>query len=194
MKKALILLAIIFAIVSCSKDEKPSRFRLDSSAMIYIKPNQNSNSKKLSFSGKYSSEHLSNLEIVKLGTTMRFYNDSLSNNECVGGFAGKDTISAVPAFLRYGTDIINENGFGKPYLVPDFIYAYDIVIEIFKSNTDHDTIAYIPNAVIENARLNIKAALAAKDTASVYTIFNSAFTFIPITGSEYRELKRQNLN
>lgn len=193
MKKAFILLAIIFALVSCSDDDKPAgKFKLDPTAMIYIKPNFKA--QKLSFSSRTSEAHLSALEIVKRGTTMRFYNDSLAIGDIAAGFAGKDTISTTPAFLRYGTDIINENGFGKPVIVPDFLYAYDIVIEIFKSNTDHDTIAYIPNSVILNARNNIKAALVAKDTASVYNIFKEAFTFIPITGAEYRQLKKQGLN
>ena len=124
---------------------------------------------------------------------MRFYNDKIAIGDMSAGFAGKDTTSVVPAFLRYGTDVINQDGFGKPYLVPDFIYAYDCVIEIFRSNRDIDTIAYIPNSVLKNARIDIISALEAKDTASVYTIFNKAFTFIPITGPEYRELKRQNL-
>lgn len=192
MKKSFILLvAILFTFTSCTNDDKPERFRIDSDAMILIKPNLKN--QRMYFNAKTSGSHLSNLEIVKQANNMRFFNDSLAIGDVAAGFAGKDTISAVPAFLRYGTDIINEDGFSRPVIVPDFLYAYDCVIEIFRSNKDIDTVAYIPNSVFRNTELRIKEALIAKDTALVYTIFKDGFTFIPITGAEYRELKRQGL-
>ena len=194
MKKLFLLIAIIFTFLSCSNEEQPEpkTFKIDPFAMIKIKPSL-SKTNKLSFYSKFSSEHLTPLEIVKRATTMRFYNSKLSNSDCAAGFAGKDTISTVPAFLRYGTDIINNDGFGKPYLVPDFIYAHDIVIEIFRSNKDIDTVAYIPNIVMKTAREGIEKALIEKDTASVYVIFKNAFTFIPVTGAEYRDLVDKKL-
>ena len=192
MKNSLIFLAaMLFVLMSCSKDEVPRKFQIDGNTKVYIKPNLKS-ANKLSF-GKFNSAHLTPLEIVKRATTMRFYNDSISGSDFAAGFAGKDTISAVPAFLKYGFEIINEDGLGKPYVDITFIGARDCVIEIFRSNKDIDTIAYIPNAVFANAKVKIKAALAAKDTAAVYQAFKESFTFIPITGAEYRALKKQGL-
>jgi hypothetical protein len=56
-----------------------------------------------------------------------------------------------------------------------------------------DTIGYIPNSVMRSAETKIKAAYEAGDFESVRTLFFTAFTFTPITGDEWRELKRQGL-
>lgn len=192
MKKIIFLLSVLFTIISCSNDDKPKSFILDNNAKVYIKPI--TKGQKLSFSSKTSATHLTPLEIVKRATTMRFYNFNVTNSDIASGFAGKDTLSAVPAFLKYGFEIINVDGVGKPYVDPLFIGAQDCVIEIFRSNKDIDTIAYIPNSVFIEAKLKIENALARQDTTAVYEAFKNSFTFIPITGAEYRELKRQGLN
>lgn len=189
MKKLIIALLLATAFFACKKDE-PKRFMLDPSAMVKIKPGTITKSS--------NPAHLTPLEIVKKATTLRYYNDYLSSgpnrSDCAAPIHGKDTVSEVPAMLFYGTGVINEDGFGKPYLVYDYIGMEDCVIEIFRSNHDIDTIAYIPNAVARKAKADIEAALAARDTVEVYRVFNDAFKFIPITGAEYRELKKQNLN
>lgn len=193
--KKLFYLLIAVALIGCKTDEPEQKvFKIDTAAMVYIKPASQPINAPL-FIGK-STGHLTPLEIVKKATGLRFYNEKLgaiNGTGAAGGFAGKDTTSFVPAFLRYGTDVVAPDGFGVPYLVPDFIYAYDCVIEIFRTNKDIDTIAYIPNSVLRKAESDIKSALANKDTAIVYSIFQNAFKFTPITGAEYRELKRQNL-
>lgn len=192
MKKIIFLLAILFTIISCSNDDKPKSFLLDNNAKVYIKPSLKN--QKQSFSSKASATHLTPLEIVKRATTMRFYNFNVTTSDIASGFAGKDTISAIPAFLKYGFEIINVDGFGKPYVDPLFIGAQDCVIEIFRSNKDIDTIAYIPNSVFKDAKVKIEGALSRKDTTAVYEAFKNSFTFIPITGAEYRSLKKQGLN
>jgi len=190
--KKLFYLLIALTLIGCKTEEpETKKFQIDPTAMVYIKPTSQPANAPM-FIGK-STGHLTPLEIVKKATGLRFYNDKLGAGDWAGGFAGKDTISLIPAFLRYGTDVINPDGFGVPYLVPDFIYAYDCVIEIFRSNKDIDTIAYIPNSVLRKAESDIKNALANKDTAIVYSIFQNAFKFTPITGAEYRALKKQNL-
>lgn len=193
MKKLLFLAILALAFAACEKTEieNPKSFRLSPDAKIFIKPASKASSSK-SFKAPSNTNHLSPIEIVKLGTTIRGYNDSIGVGSIAWGFAGKDTISETPAFLRWGTDIISLDGLDQPYLVPDFIYAYDCVIEIFHSNTDIDTIAYIPNEYMRAAEDSIKTALIAKDTVSVYSTFQNAFRFVPITGSEYRALKSQN--
>lgn len=189
MKKLLIVLLAVLAF-ACKKEDEPERFMLDPTAMVKIKPGAVAKSD--------NPAHLTPLEIVKKATTLRYYNDYLSSgpnrSDCAAPIHGKDTISDVPAMLFYGTGVINEDGFGKPYLVYDYIGMEDCVVEIFRSNHDIDTIAYIPNEVARLAKAEIEAALAAQDTTAVYRVFNDAFKFIPITGEEYRELKRQNLH
>ncbi|MEG1936930.1 MAG: hypothetical protein RR132_05245 [Rikenellaceae bacterium] len=56
-----------------------------------------------------------------------------------------------------------------------------------------DTCAYIPNAVMIEAEKNIKAAYARGDYAACYKLFDTALTFYPITGAEWRALKAQGI-
>lgn len=191
--KKLLFLSFCCLLAACGKDEPQQiepKFHLDPTAKVYIKPaTPNSQRVKSVFSS---------LDIVKRANAMRFYNDSLSKivggTFWTGGFYGKDTTSETPAFLRVSTDFISIDGFGKPCVVPDFIYAYDIAIIIFRSNDDIDTIAYIPNVYMREGERQIKEALQNKDTASIYNIYQNNFKFLPITGSEYKELKRKHLN
>lgn len=56
-----------------------------------------------------------------------------------------------------------------------------------------DTIAYIPNAVMREAEKNITEAYARGDYAACYKLFDTAITFFPITGAEWRALKEQGV-
>lgn len=192
MKNLFFLIAILlFVLSSCTKEDAPKPFSIDGTSMVYIKPSKTT--KKFDSRSQVQSKHLSPLEIVKQATTMRFYNYNVTSTDIAAGFAGKDITSPTPAFLKYGFEIINKDGFGKVYIDPLFIGAQDCVIEIFRSNKDIDTIAYIPNSVFLAAKIKINEALINKDTAAVYEAFKNSFTFIPITGPEYKELKRQKL-
>ena len=48
------------------------------------------------------------------------------------------------------------------------------------TDNNNDTIAYIPDAVINTARPLIESAFADENYNEVYRLFNEAFTFIPI--------------
>ena len=85
-------------------------------------------------------------------------------------------------------------------LLDGFIKARDIRLEIGRISditTDDgvlipantDVVAYIPNAKMEQAEKDIRAAWEAKDTEAVYKFFNDAYTFIPITQKAWDELK-----
>jgi hypothetical protein len=195
MKKLLYLLALVFALTGCQKDEpKPEtkKFEIDMTSKVYIKPDKLT-PKTAQRATSENPAHLSDLDIVRKGNALRFFNDKLGANDWVAGFAGKDTLSETPAFLRNARDILALDGFDRPIVVPDFLYAYDCVIEIIENNRIMDTIAYIPNINMRTSEAQILQALADKDTTAVYSIFNNAFKFLPITGAEYRELIKQNL-
>ena len=85
-------------------------------------------------------------------------------------------------------------------LLDGFIKARDVRIEIGKINpfiTDDGVkvpsavgeVAYIPNAKMEQAEKDIRAAWEAKDTEAVYKFFNDAYTFTPISPKAWNELK-----
>lgn len=192
--KNLLFISMMLLFLACKKDEPSKVFRLDPDAKVYVKP---SNVKSF-IDAKNVGEHLTPLEVVKQATVLNFYNNMISDSYCTATWVGKDTLSPEPALLRWGTDIIYDtDGYGHYGLQTDFIYGYDMVIcrEVMGEwRLVYDTIAYIPNSNIINARNTILEALEAKDTSAVYGIFKDAFKFIPITGPEWRQLKAQGIN
>lgn len=53
----------------------------------------------------------------------------------------------------------------------------------------HDTVAYIPNAAVLEARAKITAAFNAGDYENCYQIFDDTYIFIPTTGEKWRAMK-----
>ena len=85
-------------------------------------------------------------------------------------------------------------------LLDGFIKARDVRLEICNLNeikTDDgvvipartEVIAYIPNAKMEQAEKDIRAAWEAKDNEAVYKFFNDAYTFTPIANDDWEKLK-----
>lgn len=184
MKKILILIFII-ALFACEKDDKKGK--LDPNAVVSIKPDLSAVSTKAAW-------HLSNKEIVKQARNISFYNEAVFAGPGIRDFieAHRDTVNV--RLLMWGTDIINQ--FGE--YVTEFIEGRDFVIRrsftVLPTPPVYDTIAYIPQSVINSARAQIKAAYDDEDFTTVYTLFDNAFKFRPITGAEWRTLKAQGIN
>ena len=53
----------------------------------------------------------------------------------------------------------------------------------------HDTVAYIPNAAVLEARAKITAAFNQQDYESCYKIFDDTYVFVPTTGEKWRAMK-----
>lgn len=189
--KKLLFFFLAIALIGCKGNEpkKPEKFKIDLDAKVYIKPD-NSLLKAPQYILKSNPERLTPLEVVKQAYHYKHYNHRTSSTLISSAWHEKDTVSEVPAFIHLGVEILRLDEFGKPIINEDFIYAYDLVI----IDKESDTIAYIPNSNFVNAEIQIRQALADKDTASVYDLFQNAFKFSPITGSEWLELKEQNLN
>ena len=60
--------------------------------------------------------------------------------------------------------------------------------------TTWDTIAYVPNAQLEAAEKLVRAAYERGEYDRCYQILEKAYTFIPITGAQWRKLKAKNKN
>lgn len=82
----------------------------------------------------------------------------------------------TPALLMFGTDIITQMG----EFYKDFIYGFDMYI----TDDNNDSIAYIPDSVLYNARIHIEAAFNDSNYTEVYRLFNEAFTFLPLVKEE----------
>lgn len=57
-----------------------------------------------------------------------------------------------------------------------------------------DTVAYIPNSVMDSMQPLMEQAFYDKDWNRCYDLFKNGYEFIPITGTEYMELVRQGKN
>ncbi len=194
MKKLIIIALVAISLFACGKDEV-SNGKLDPSAMISIRQSGYAAKAPQKVKAIESANHLTALEIVKQCTQIKFYNVAIFGNQSVGrGFAPvqRDTISATPALKMWGTDIINMDG----RYDASFIGAEDLVFQKItnadKPNMVIDTVAYIPNAVLKAANIRIKAAYDVENYTECYRLFDSVFVFTPITGAEWRELKKLN--
>ena len=185
MKKIFYILILAVSIVSCKKDNNG---KLDPNAMISIRPSSGSANVQTK-----AAIHLSNYEVVRQARNISFYSTTFSGPG-TRAFDSKQRDTVNLRLLMWGTDIIDQ--FGN--YVSDFIEGRDFVIRRnLMPNAPYpvwDTIAYIPNSVIVAARSQIRAAYDRSDYETVYSLFNTAFTFTPISGIEWRELKAQGTN
>ena len=182
MKRTLIILLAMVAMAGCKKETvKPDEpFVPDPNAMVLIRGEQPT---------KGYIPGLTPLEIVEQGLNIRFtthwsfvndYEDiqrHIYYDEPVNagrGFAEEHKDYDIPALKMWGTDIIGQNG----GLVKDFLYSVDVYI----TDWNHDTIAHVPQAVIDNARLLIETAYHNQEYEEVYRLFDEVFTFRPIAG------------
>jgi hypothetical protein len=200
--KKILFLALVAVMFGCkSSDGEPTKaFKLDPLATFSIKPAVGAWKVNGQLAKASDSIHLSALEIVKQATVIHFYFVSpLTPGLTIGerGFdkLQRDTVSENPSLKMWATDIINSDGIYDP----TFIESKDLILLNFKSAPSgqysdiiRDTIGYIPNSVLRAAEIAIKAAYTEKDTAKCYKVFNEAFTFLPITGAEYKALKARN--
>lgn len=190
MKKLLFILAIALTFAACKTDE-PKSFQIKATDMISIKPAAGV-AARAPQKVKAAETHLTALEIVKQTTEIStpLFGRSFAREQ-------RDTISATPKLLMWATDVITLDG--KLQIESNtgshgWIEATNVVLVHYDLNTPtvRDTIAYIPNSVLRTAETAISAAYEAKDIEACYNLFNAAYTFTPITGSEWRALKANN--
>lgn len=183
MKKLIFLLALATAFVACEKNE-PKAFKINATDMIAIKPASKSTAMKMKADAP---THLSALDIVRKTTEISIKMSGGIYGGRSFASAQRDTVSQTPKLLMWATDVISLEGL----LQDDFIAASDVVFVNYNLDTPklRDTIAYIPNSVLRNAETAIRAAYEAKDIEACYALFNDAYTFVPITGAEWRALK-----
>ena len=208
----LFFLLISFSfLVSCS--DKTDSTQWDANSVVRINPAQGVQTRAGS-----DGIHLTAWEIARWGEDMTFL-DSVNNSGGRGfAPAQRDTSYTDPHLCMWGIDIIDQNGKwdgdfinGHDIVIRrhfeelnvtdhngtlsgDTIYEDPLTGRgtngaIFSATLQYDTVAYIPNSVLLNAKGSIRAAYDRGDYATVYALFNKAFTFKPITGAEWRALK-----
>lgn len=172
MKKILFLL-VGMLLISCNPEDVPeTKGKLDPNAMIVIKP-----AKGVQLRSTVSG--LTALEVVEQTMNMTFrthyFGNKYSEEVVIAdrGFGDNQRDYNLPALMMFGTDIIQTDGSYQR----DFIYG----TEFYLVNSSLDTIGYIPQTVIDDARIKIELALAEENYTEVYKLFNEAFTFLPIS-------------
>lgn len=190
MKKFLLLASITLCVSILSSCQKDNKGQLDPNAMISIRPAAGVPSGK----AETNPEHWSAERIVRQVNGLYFWNRALQPLTSVSrGFGQQQRDLENMRLLMFGTDIIDQGG----HYSPMFIEGEDMLLVYIVENitmTTIDTVAYIPNSVLRKTQVEIKAAYDAGDYTTCYSLFDKAFTFIPITGAEWLALKAKGEN
>ena len=168
MKKILFILIAIIAFVACDKKDLPEivdKGKLNPDALITLNP------------GKLRSQidGLTYAEIVEEAFALNYTSHYFSNTyeedaRHIGrGFNEQQKDLETPALKMLGIDVITAEG----EYFRDLTYSYDVYI----INRAGDTIGYVPDNVIANARVLIEEAFEELDYNRIYDIFNEAFEF-----------------
>jgi hypothetical protein len=172
MKKILFLLLAVALFVNCDPKDLPEpKGQLDPNAMITIRP-----AKGVQLRSTVTG--LTALEVVEQAVNIKWQSHYLDNTyyddvkDIARTFIEEHKDYEKPALLMWGTDIITQEG---EYLKM-FTNSFNVVI----TDVNNDTIAYIPDEVINTARPLIESAYENEDYDEVYRLFNEAFTFLPI--------------
>ena len=207
MKKLMIMMLMLGAFASCTKNtktpevpetpEKPT-IKLDITTPIYV--NYKETATKADGNGHESAEYIvKNVAFVgfkalydeesgrysgnytNLGLDEEWYNDrrDFENNRFV--FAGGDAVNpdGTPGDFFYFDNIV----FTICVLNGKRVFPLDV--KTF--DCQHDTVAYIPNAVMDEIRAEIKQGIAEGDLEKCKRVFNEKFVFVPCTGAEWRK-------
>lgn len=175
-KNTFILLTLALVFASCDKKTPEiDKGKLDPNAMITIRPAKGVRS---TISG------LTALQVVQQATSIHFqtqYLDDVRQSEVKVAARGfnEETMKDfnIPALKMLGIDVINAQG----GYIRDFTTAKSVFIVAVDNTNKVDTLAYVPDDVISNARPLIEAAYADENYTEVYRLFNEAFTFLPIS-------------
>lgn len=185
MRAYIIILAGLLALTSCCKsnEDKPNILK-DVTLNINIKDGLRSSGKNQTL--------LTPAEIVEKCVGMEFFATE-DNVLSTRGFADAQRDYVNNRLKMWASDIIRERD-GIIELQTYFLTARDVTLLQGINEDRSDTIAYIPNAVLEKAYKEIKEAFEKKEYQKVYDLFETAYTAIPTTGEIYKQLKKEGKN
>ena len=177
MKKILFLLFAVALFVNCDPKDLPEpKGAFNPQAVITIRA-ANGVKTRSTVSGLTALEVVQNAVNIKWQS--HYFGDAYSEStkDIARTFIEAHRDLQTPALKMWGTDILyKEQEDSQIAIYKDFIHGFNVVI----TDNQNDTIAYIPDEVINNARPLIEAAFADKNYTEVYRIFDEAFTFLPI--------------
>ncbi len=179
MRNLLLLIVSVFALTACGSDDEPKGKKLDPFARIYVHIKENPVGRSAD-----NPERLSPREMLEQAKFFQLFppraerpgTRTIGDNE-------KDFEKL--AFIWWGDDVVRADT-----IVTYWRDARDLII----CKPMGDTIGYIPQHIRNEAFERILEAEKRKDYDLIYKIFHEAFTGIPCTAEEYKELKAKGLN
>lgn len=176
MKKIILFLSVFALLASCEKDDPViDKGQLDPNAMITIRPAKGVQLRS-------TVPGLTALEIVEQALAIKWqthYSNNQYEDEAIDNarsFRESDKDYNTPALLMPSFDVITVEG--------DYYRSFTYAFNVFITDNQGDTIAYVPDEVINAARPLIETAYENEDYTEVYRLFDEAFTFLPIPISE----------
>lgn len=167
MKKIVLLLTVLIAMVACEDKVKDiGKGKIDPMATIKIRPAKGI---------VVRSNGMTALQVVQDAHMIQYQSNYFDNKyyeeakDITRGFNEHQKDFNIPALLMLGIDVISAQG----TYYRDLTYAFDFYI----LNEANDTIAYVPDEVINSARPLIEAAFADGNYNEVYRLFDEAFVF-----------------
>lgn len=182
MRHLLPTILLLFVVTSCESD-KPNGL-LDPNAQISINVVSGATTRAESD----EEQPLSPLEVVKQAMSLHVTAHGRETDSSRRILDKQRDLENV-AVRMFGNDIISESPRHKGELQKAFIGGKDVY---FTTLDDKDTIAYIPNRVLREAYIKVLAAYESGNHEEVYKLFQQAYTAVPCTGKQYRELKAKN--
>ncbi|WP_278834138.1 hypothetical protein [Porphyromonas cangingivalis] len=185
MRHLLSILLILFVVTSCKSSDEPNGM-LKQDAQISI----NVVSDTAPRAESDEEQPLSPLEVVKQADAIHITPYGADDDRDRGIADFQRDIDNV-AIKMFGSDIIGDTPRTKGQLQKYFIGGKDVY---FTTKHDKDTIGYIPNKVLQEAYTKVLAAYEAGNYEEVYRLFQKAYTAVPCTSKQYRELKAKGLH
>lgn len=198
MKKLLFVALVAVSLVSCENNDSINQ-DIDLSDIVLIKPNSEV-SKSEAF------------KIATQTTALRFYNYYLAGGQPSGYSSSSFSVDTLASSLKLKVlDFMDKNGNQNRPLsrAQDIVFQRTFIVKesgdtaLFNPYTMKagkydklfsDTIAYIQNSTMIKGLSKIDAAYFDKNYSECKRLFSTEFTYIPITGKEWRRLKLENKN
>lgn len=177
MKKLILLLTVGTLLASCEKENNGGR--LDPNATVALNPAPGTKTDT-----PENPQHMTARQIIEQA-------DALISSIGITGIADWNRDLERNRIVMSSTWVIRQNGDLEVYSLQD---RNQILVTLDNQNHPIDTIAYIPNSVMQSLEQQITAAYNAEDYATCYRLFEDGFVFTPITGAEWLELKAQGNN
>lgn len=169
MKTFIFSLMLLLVFSGCEDKVKDvEKGKIDPMATIKIRP---ANGVKV----RSTNKGMTALQVVEEAHTIQFRSNYFDNKyyeeakELSRGFNDQQKDFEIPALLMLAIDVISAEGI----YYRDLTHAFSFCI----ANEANDTIAYVPDEVINTARPLIEAAFKEGDFNEVYRLFDEAFVF-----------------